>query len=82
MQAHKCSICGKNDVKLYRPYSEFLRNERIKCGEHVPAQELIWYVPLIEDQDGSVWGYTSVPQDAIAKWKALPGVDLLWVHEQ
>ena len=27
---------------------------------------------LCEDTDGSVWGYSAVPDDAIARWRALP----------
>lgn len=72
VQVHSCSVCDKDYVRLFRPYSEFLRAERIRCKQHVPGDEWDWYVPLIEDEDGSVWGYTSVPRDAIKKWRALP----------
>lgn len=70
-QVHKCSVCSKNEVRLYRPYVEFLRDERIRCKQHVPEKEWDWYVPLIEDDDGSVWGITSVPQAAKEAWQAL-----------
>lgn len=68
----KCAKCNRQGVRLYRPYSEFLRDSRIVCAEHVDPQEATWFVPLIEDTDGSVWGYTSSPPDAIARWYALP----------
>lgn len=69
-QHHCCAICKRNDVRLYRWYGEFLRDERIYCGEHKPDSG--WIVPLVEALDGSVWGYTSVPEDALAQWNALP----------
>ena len=73
-QKHCCSICRRNDIKLYRYYGSFLRDDEIFCRSHAPAghienQNL---VPLCEDADGSVWGYTSVPQDVIDRFNALP----------
>lgn len=72
IQVHKCSTCQRSNVQLWRPYGEFLRDETIFCIVHLPKEKKDWYVPLIEDDDGSVWGYTSVPEDAIAMWKSLP----------
>lgn len=37
--------------------------------------ELKWYVPAIRTDDEDIrayWGYTSIPPDALEKWKALP----------
>jgi hypothetical protein len=61
-------------ARLYRYYSSFLRDAEIFCKAHAPAGhiEQQYLVPLCEDLDGSVWGYTSVPDDAIARWQALP----------
>ena len=70
---HRCGIC-KKDAKLFRPYGEFLRDHWIRCTNHIPKLEQDWYVPCIEDLDGSVWGYTSMPQSAIDRWNALPDV--------
>ena len=70
MQHHKCSVCGRNDVKLYRYYGNFLREGEIYCGAHKPGSE--WLVPLVEDVDGTVWGYTSVPEDAVKRFEDLP----------
>ena len=70
---HKCHVCGREDVRLYRPGGEFLRAERIVCNAHFPAgADLICYVPLRADKDGSVWGHTSGPVDA---WYAMPDAD-------
>jgi hypothetical protein len=73
-QRHYCTVCKRNTVKLYRYYASFLRDEEIFCKAHAPAghidRQLL--VPLCEDVDGSVWGYTSVPEDAIARFNALP----------
>lgn len=73
-QQHKCAICGRNTVKLYRYYGFFLRDNEIYCRKHAPADQIErqYLVPLCEDVDGSVWGYTSVPDDAIARFNALP----------
>lgn len=71
-QFHQCHTCQRRDVKLYRAYGSFLRDGEIFCKAHTPADQASWYVPLVEDTDGSVWGYTSVPDEAIARWEALP----------
>ena len=73
-QHHCCTVCKRNDVRLYRYYGRVLRDEEIYCKADAPdgqieSQSL---VPLCEDFDGSVWGYTSVPDDAVARWEALP----------
>ena len=74
MQKHHCSTCKRNAVKLYRYYGSFLRDDEIFCKAHAPAGQIERqvFVPLCEDVDGSVWGYTSVPDDAIQRWEALP----------
>ena len=73
-QHHRCAICQRNDVRLYRYYSSFLRDDEIFCRAHALAGEIEsqLLVPLCEDTDGSVWGYSAVPDDAIARWRALP----------
>jgi len=73
-QKHCCAICQRNDIKIYRYYGLFLRDEQIFCRTHAPPGHIERknLVPLCEDEDGSVWGYTSVPPDAIARWEALP----------
>lgn len=72
VQIHRCAICKRSNIKLYRPYGEFLRDDKIRCRKHIPIRKLDVYVPMIEDLDGSVWGYTSVPEDTHTKWKDLP----------
>lgn len=67
-----CRECKRGGCKLYRSYGSFLRESGIVCGQHVPEEYKGWYVPLVEDIDGSVWGYTSAPPDAIAHFNALP----------
>lgn len=69
-QHNRCYICKRNTVKLYRCYGSFLRDDEILCKLHRP-ENLDWFVPLVEDVDGSVWGYTSVPDDAIKRWELL-----------
>lgn len=74
-QKHKCAVCGRNDVKLYRWYAMFLRDEDIRCKAHVDDPALLEnqnMVPLVEDKDGSVWGYTSAPDEDIFRFFDLP----------
>ena len=61
-----------DDGAIIRPYSQIPEAERIRCKQHVPEDAWDGYVPLIEDDDGSVWGYIAVPPDAVEKWRALP----------
>ncbi len=72
-QRHKCSVCKKNYVKLYRYYSNFLRDDEIYCRGHSPEGliESESLVPLIE-RKGGVWGFGSVPHDAVKLWNTLP----------
>ena len=37
-QHNKCSVCGRNDIKLYRIYGNFLRDDEIFCREHAPER--------------------------------------------
>lgn len=73
-QQHCCSVCKRKTVKLYRYYASFLRDDEIFCRQHAPLGhiEKQSLVPLCEAADGSVWGYLSVPEDAIERWKVLP----------
>lgn len=41
VQVHSCSVCGKDYLRLFRPYGEFLRVERIRCKQHVPEAEIL-----------------------------------------
>lgn len=71
---YQCAVCKREGVKLYRYYGSFLRAGEIYCMHcappgHIQNQNL---VPLCTDTDGSVWGYTSVPQDSIDRFNALP----------
>ncbi len=70
---YKCAICYRQDVRLYRPYSEFYRPERVFCNMHIPDSEYKWYVPLIDDDQGTtIWGHTSCPLEDIERCKAMP----------
>jgi hypothetical protein len=73
-QHNRCAVCDRNTVKLYRWYGSFLRKDKIFCKDHAPAGyiEAQKLVPLCEDTDGSVWSYTSVPEDAMERFYALP----------
>lgn len=53
------------------------RPDDIFCNAHItaPVADRGWWVPMIQDTDGSVWGYTSVPELAIRGWEILPDAD-------
>lgn len=73
----RCSACGRSDVRLYRPYGEFLREERIRCNAHVPPPGDWWY-PCIVAIDGSVWGTFAEAPEATADrtlWLAMKEAD-------
>lgn len=70
----KCFTCKKKntEVRLYRPYGNFYRPKDNFCNEHLPEDSRDWYVPLWFTDDGEVWGYTSVPEEAIEAFLNLP----------
>lgn len=85
MSEDSCGECGATGVRLFRPYSEFFRAGRVRCGPCARTEplgqyggnddtEIGWYVPLIQCDDGDYWGYTSIPEAALAAWKQLPEV--------
>jgi hypothetical protein len=98
---YRCARCDAHGVKLWRQYSAFADNIRLRCvrcacadqgpdarlspedfdaaGKHesrdlpgMRTDQIGWLVPAVPDSEGSFWGYTSVPQDRIAWWRALP----------
>lgn len=71
----KCYTCGRSDVRLYREYGMFLRDTDIKCNAHIRQNSQDWIVPLIEAPDGTVWGYTSCPEEDIKTWRNKPDAD-------
>lgn len=71
-QINYCTVCKSHEVRLYRYYGNALRANEIFCKAHAPEGAREYLTPLVEDVDGSVWGYTSAPEDAIARWNALP----------
>jgi hypothetical protein len=36
------------------------------------TDQIGWLVPAVPTDDGTYWGYTSVPADAVAWWRSLP----------
>jgi hypothetical protein len=68
---YKCADCGVQYVRLYRSYGGFFCESDVYCNAHVPHEHRGWYVPLIEDSRGEIWGYTSCPEADIDRWFAL-----------
>ncbi len=85
--AYRCLGCDADGVRLWRKDSMFLNHQDLKCRrcsetEQEPDPELHggsdaigWRVPAVPDDTGTFWGYTSVPEGAIAWWRALPETD-------
>lgn len=71
----KCGICNVQNVRLYRCGGEFYRPENNRCNSHVTETQRGWYIPLCPDVDGSIWGYGSIPDDALKIFYALPEND-------
>lgn len=67
-----CGKCKAKGVKIYRTYGSFYRPEDNRCNGCLTTKDLDWYVPLCMADDGSVWGYTSVPEADCLKFYALP----------
>lgn len=82
---YKCSKCGKDNIKLWRTYQSFAcmgvldkldNNGMLERGwapgktdqvnSKVPAS------PIVGADVPACWGYCSVPDEAVAAWKALP----------
>ncbi len=82
---YRCKDCGKHGVKLWRQYqtfaehirllcvdcAEFNQNRKIDLSDHDQCGWLVPAVPTFE-KNAPYWGYTSVPPEGVAWWKALP----------
>jgi len=74
----RCGTCKATGVRLYRPYGSVFRAEDNECNACVAARgrdHMGWMVPLCSDEDGSIWGYTSVPPKDHNKFLLLPEKD-------
>jgi hypothetical protein len=81
MKGYRCHKCKAKGCRLWRQYqtvsprvlccecAEVDQKQPLKIAEH---DSIGWYVPAIPDEDGSFWGYTSVPQDRVDWWRSLP----------
>ena len=78
---YKCSGCGAEGVKLWRGYGD--SHIELQCGDCAAksqnrdvdltqGDQIGWRVPAVPDLRGGWWGYTSVPAEGCAWWKALP----------
>lgn len=80
---YMCATCHAEGVKLWREGGVFgpftLLCMVCACREQKRAppklggtDQIGLRVPAVPDGEGSFWGYTSVPDDRVAWWKALP----------
>ena len=84
--AYRCIGCDAEGVKLWRDYNTFLDHQTLKCRACAEAEldkpalpaksdAIGWRVPAVPDAAGTFWGYSFVPEDAVAWWRALPDID-------
>jgi len=66
----KCEVCGILGARVYRFASS--SDLDCRCNDCIEKGKHIYYIPCIYDVDGSVWGYTSVPEIDVARFLALP----------
>lgn len=70
----KCGCCGRDDVKLYRPYGMFYRPKDNRCNGCLENAD--WYVPCVQDPvDMTIWGYSAVPPEACERFYNMPDAD-------
>lgn len=80
-----CGKCGADGVKLWRKSatSEPVHEQPLLCGDctvveqkhplDLSESDQCWgRCPAVPDLRGGWWGYTSVPAEGCAWWKALP----------
>lgn len=81
-----CGRCGAEGQKLWRLYQAFLDSQELTCyactcdaenrNKSAPPFDITyigWRVAAVPTPDKSgFWGYTSVPQDGVDWWHALP----------
>lgn len=79
---YTCATCKAHGVKLWRESHAFLDSMTLACAECCAKEghpvdlsesdQTMRRVPAVPTLDGSYWGYTSVPPEGCAWWKALP----------
>lgn len=81
---YRCSKCKAQGVKLWRQYQTFLEHVELLCftcgltdqgkseAETRNTDTIGWLVPAVPTNDGTFWGYTSVPQERVDWWERLP----------
>jgi hypothetical protein len=81
-EVYECSTCRVAGVRLWRGYQLTVQAVTLlccACAEESQGRKLDpdsdtigWLVPAVPSGDGSFWGYTSVPDDGVDWWNALP----------
>jgi len=79
---YTCTTCGARGLKLWRESHTVLDALTLACADccakeghpvDLSESDQTWRrVPAVPTLDGSYWGYTSVPPEGCAWWKALP----------
>lgn len=85
---YMCSVCGRDNIRLWRPSCQEGPLYCIVCGAQKEQANIERYMklaiesgdtignllPAVPTEDGYMWGYTSVPEKAIHWWRGLPEI--------
>lgn len=71
MENYSCSLCGKTNVKLWRPYGHASPLICAECAEK-RYQISTLLVPAIKDEEGNFYFSEDVPVDKKEGWRKLP----------
>lgn len=85
---YRCGACGAYGVRLWRKYQTVLDAQTLLCRACAETEQGLagqdygqdrgdqigWRIPAVPDDTGTYWGYTSVPDEGVAWWVALPEV--------
>ncbi len=79
---YRCTRCGAGGVKLWRLYQTLADETPLycrACAQHdqetvLDGDQIGWLVPAVPAPGDTFWGYTSVPDEDVRWWKALPAL--------
>lgn len=71
-KALRCAMCAA--ASTGEDISDIDADGRRKSTviEIARTDQIGYYIPAVPTDDGTFWGYTSVPQDGVEWWKRLP----------
>jgi hypothetical protein len=72
---HTEITCGPCALKINGKVGTIDAEGRVDEGDGIgKCDQIGWRVPAVPTFDGTFWGYTSVPAEGVAWWRALPSM--------